>query len=198
MSRHALLFLDRDGTLMHDVGYPKDSADVRLIDGAADAVRGLVVLGFVPAVVSNQSGLARGLITPEEAQAVHARFVELFEAASGVRLPCWYCPHGPDDGCDCRKPKPGLLRIAASELGMVGKPGIMIGDKLSDVEAGVAAGYAGGKFDGDWVKFAVVLRHWFRKNVPQTGPLPVCGESWGGVLASTLLNPPVDGGRQES
>ena len=198
MSRHALLFLDRDGTLMHDVGYPKDPADVRLIDGAADAVRELVTLGFVPAVVSNQSGLARGLITRDEAQAVHARFVELFEAASGVRLPCWYCPHGADDGCDCRKPKPGLLRIAASELGMVGKPGIMIGDKLSDVEAAQAAGYAGGTFDGDWVKLAVVLRHWFRKNVSQTGSLPVCGEGWGGVLASTLLNPPVDGGRQES
>ncbi len=169
MPRHALLFLDRDGTLMHDVGYPKDPADVRLIAGAADAVRELVALGFVPAVVSNQSGLARGLITPEEAQAVHARFVEIFEATSGVRLPCWYCPHGPDDGCDCRKPKPGLLRTAAAELGMVGKPGIMIGDKPSDVEAAQAAGYAGGKFDGDWVKFVVVLRHWFRKNVSHSG-----------------------------
>ena len=168
MQRHSLLFLDRDGTLMHDVGYPKDPATVRLIAGAAAAVRELVALGFVPAVVSNQSGLARGLLTPDEAKAVHERFVTLFETASGVRLPCWYCPHGPDDDCDCRKPKPGLLRIAASELGMVGKPGIIIGDKPSDAAAGVAAGYAGGQFDGDWEKMEIVLRHWLRKNAPDS------------------------------
>src|SRR5262249_49479870 len=103
-----MLFLDRDGTLMADVGYPKDPADVRLLPRAAEAVREMVSLGFVPAVVSNQSGLARGFITQEQATAVHERFVSLFEAKSGVRLPCYYCPHGPDDGCDCRKPMPGL------------------------------------------------------------------------------------------
>src|SRR5215210_2961714 len=104
-----MLFLDRDGTLMEDVGYPNDPAAVRLLPGAADAVRELVGFGYVPAVVSNQSGLARGLITPDQADAVHRRFVELFEEASGVRLPAYYCPHGPDDGCDCRKPKTALL-----------------------------------------------------------------------------------------
>lgn len=156
--RLAMLFLDRDGTLMADVGYPKDPADVRLLTGAAEAVRELVGLGFVPAVVSNQSGLARGLITPEQATAVHDRFVSLFEASSGVRLPCYYCPHGPDDGCDCRKPMPGLLRIAASELGMTGRPGVMIGDKASDEEAATAAGYDAILFTGDWTYVAASLR----------------------------------------
>lgn len=139
--RLAMLFLDRDGTLIDDVGYPKDPADVRLIPGAADAVRELGGLGFVPAVVSNQSGLARGLVTPDQARAVHDRFVTLFEEASGVRVPCYYCPHGPDDGCDCRKPKTGLLRKAATDLEMVGRPGVLVGDKHSDVDAAHTAGY---------------------------------------------------------
>jgi histidinol-phosphate phosphatase family protein len=158
-----MLFLDRDGTLMEDVGYPKDPAAVRLLPGAADAVRELVCLGYVPAVISNQSGIARGLVTQEQADAVHRRFVELFEEASGVRLPAYYCPHGPDDGCDCRKPKTALLRRAAADLGMVGKPGVMVGDKTSDVEAACAAGYDGLLLD-DWSDIVRRLRdrltHW--------------------------------------
>lgn len=145
--RRAMLFLDRDGTLMEDVGYPNDAAQVRLIPGAAHAVRKLVAIGFVPVVVSNQSGLGRGLITQERADSVHNCFVERFEMASGVRLRCYYCPHVPEDDCACRKPKPGLLLRAVEELGMVGKPGLMIGDKDSDVMAGRAAGYQGFLFD---------------------------------------------------
>lgn len=136
MRRETLLLLDRDGTLMEDVGYPNDAATVRLVPGAADAVRELVQRGFVPAIVSNQSGIARGIVTTEQAKAVHDRFIVMFEDASGVRLPAFYCPHGPDDGCDCRKPEIGLLRRAAVELDKVGRPAVMIGDKTSDVEAG--------------------------------------------------------------
>jgi histidinol-phosphate phosphatase family protein len=134
------LLLDRDGTLIEDVGYPSDPARVRLMPGAAAAVKALTRLGFVPAVVSNQSGIARGLITPGQAAAVHSRFVELFAKASGLKLPCFYCPHGPDGGCDCRKPKPGLLTQATRALGLTGRPTVMIGDKPSDVAAGKAAG----------------------------------------------------------
>ena len=133
-----LLLLDRDGTLMEDVGYPNDPDAVRLIPGAAEAIRELGDCGFVPAVASNQSGIARGMISQEQALAVHGRFVELFERESGVRLPCYYCPHGPEDGCECRKPKPGLLVEAAKALDMVGRPAAMVGDKPSDVEAGRA------------------------------------------------------------
>lgn len=139
--RLAILFLDRDGTLIEDVGYPKDPANVRLLPGAADAVRDLVELGYVPAVISNQSGLARGLITHRQADDVHRRFVDLFRESSGLVLPCYYCPHGPDDGCDCRKPKTALLRRAAADLGLVDRPGVMVGDKHSDVDAAHAAGY---------------------------------------------------------
>lgn len=150
MNGRVLLLLDRDGTLMVDVGYPNDPAQVQLLPGAAEAIRELVRVGFVPAVISNQSGLARGWITPSQAERVHDRFVEMFEAASGVHLRCYYCPHGPDAGCDCRKPKPALLIQAATDLGLLGAPGLLIGDKLSDVEAGHAAGLDGLLFEGDW------------------------------------------------
>ncbi len=168
MSGPALLLLDRDGTLMVDVGYPNDPAQVQLLPGAAEAVRELVRVGFVPAVVSNQSGLARGLITPEQAEAVHDRFVEQFEAASGVLLCCYYCPHGPDDGCACRKPKPGLLNRAAADLGLIGVPGIAIGDKLSDVEAGRAAGLDGLLFQGDWLATLHEIRRRFPDHFGET------------------------------
>jgi D-glycero-D-manno-heptose 1,7-bisphosphate phosphatase len=127
---------------MEDVGYPNDPDRVRLITGAAEAVCELAALGFVPVVVSNQSGVARGLITPGQAAAVHERFVALFAARSGVRLSCFYCPHSPADGCDCRKPRPGLLERAAERSALVGAPAVMVGDKEVDVAAGRAFGAA--------------------------------------------------------
>jgi histidinol-phosphate phosphatase family protein len=132
--------LDRDGTLMEDVGYPRDPADVRLIAGAAAAVCDLAAAGFVPAVVSNQSGIARAVVTAGQAAAVHTRFVSVFAEASGLVLPCFYCPHGPDDGCDCRKPRTGLLQQAARELGLPAAGAVMVGDKPADVAAGRAVG----------------------------------------------------------
>lgn len=140
MARRAL-FLDRDGTLIVDVGYPKDPALVEPLPGAADALRALQN-EWALVVISNQSGLGRGLITEREAAAVHDRFVAVF-AAAGVRFAgCYYCPHAPGDGCACRKPAPGLLADAARELGLDLARSVMIGDKPSDLEAGRAAGCA--------------------------------------------------------
>ena len=134
------VFLDRDGTLIEDVGYPRDPARVTVLAGAVDALRELAGRGFVLAVVSNQSGLARGLVTPAEAAAVDARFRALF-AAEGVAFDAVeYCPHGPDDGCDCRKPAPGMLLEIAGRLGLDLAGSFMVGDKESDVEAGRRAG----------------------------------------------------------
>lgn len=91
-------------------------------------------------MVSNQSGIGRGLITPEEAAAVHARLEELL-AAEGVALAgVYYCPHAPDAGCDCRKPSPGLLLRAASDLGIDLAGSYAVGDQPRDVEAGRRAG----------------------------------------------------------
>src|SRR5439155_11509676 len=105
----AAVLLDRDGTLIEDAGYPRDPQRVRLLPGAAGALRALRAAGLALAVVSNQSGVGRGLVRPEEALAVHHRAEEAL-AAGGVRLAgAHYCPHAPQDGCACRKPSPGLL-----------------------------------------------------------------------------------------
>ena len=153
MARRAL-FLDRDGTLIVDVGYPRDPALVQPIEGAIDALR-VLQRDHALVVISNQSGIARGRITPAEAAAVHDRFVAMFESGGVTFAGFYYCPHGPDDGCRCRKPAPGLLEDAARELGLDLARSIMIGDKPSDLEAGRAAGCALVVPFGDW---AEVLR----------------------------------------
>ncbi len=135
------LFLDRDGTLIVDVGYPNDPEKVELVPGAAEALRELQAKWSL-IVVSNQSGIGRGMIDEREAAAVHARFVATF-AAQGVHFSgCYYCPHVPGAGCECRKPAPGLLLEAAQELVLDLSRSVMIGDKASDLEAGRAAGCA--------------------------------------------------------
>ncbi|MGL6073818.1 MAG: D-glycero-alpha-D-manno-heptose-1,7-bisphosphate 7-phosphatase [Fimbriiglobus sp.] len=148
-----LLFLDRDATLIEDTVYPKDPDAVKLLPGAAEAIRELATC-YQPAVVSNQSGIARGHITPLQARLVHERFVSLFLEASGVELRAWYCPHSPDDACGCRKPEPGLLRQAAAFYETeITAACVMIGDKPSDTDAGQAAGCGTNLlFTGDWSK----------------------------------------------
>jgi D-glycero-D-manno-heptose 1,7-bisphosphate phosphatase len=142
MAGDPAVFVDRDGTVIEDVGYPSDPDQVRLLDGAADALAQLRAAGFRLVVVSNQSGIGRGLIAPEDAERVHERFVAEL-AAGGVALDAVrYCPHAPEDGCDCRKPAPGLIVAAAAELGIDLSRSFVVGDRESDVEAGRAAGCA--------------------------------------------------------
>jgi histidinol-phosphate phosphatase family protein len=131
----AVLF-DRDGTLVEDVPYNGDPARVRPMAGAPAAIRRLRSAGVPTAVVSNQSGVARGLLTPDEVAAVNRRVEELL----GPLGPWAWCPHGPGDGCDCRKPAPGLILRAAAELGVAPERCAVIGDIGADVEAARAAG----------------------------------------------------------
>jgi D-glycero-D-manno-heptose 1,7-bisphosphate phosphatase len=139
VSRRAM-FLDRDGVLMEDVGYPRRVEDVRLLPGVGQALRRLRNAGFLLVVISNQAGIGRGIITPQAARAVHERLVELL-AQEGVVLDDFrYCPHHPDDGCRCRKPSPAMLLDAAGDLDIDTSASFMIGDKESDVEAGRRAG----------------------------------------------------------
>lgn len=140
MSRPAL-FLDRDGTLIVDVGYPRDPALVEALPGAIAALRELQRT-YALVIISNQSGIGRGLITDAEAAAVHARTVELFAQGGVTFAGAYYCPHAPEAACRCRKPAPGLLLDAARELDLDLARSIMIGDKPSDLDAGRAAGCA--------------------------------------------------------
>jgi D-glycero-D-manno-heptose 1,7-bisphosphate phosphatase len=140
MSARAAVFLDRDGTLIEDVGYISDPEDVRLVPGAAEALRALRGDGFALVVVSNQSGIGRGLTTQEQADAVHRRFLDELETADAEIDAAYYCPHTPDDGCPCRKPLPGLLLDAAHELELDLERSTMVGNSDVDVAAGEAAG----------------------------------------------------------
>jgi rfaE bifunctional protein nucleotidyltransferase chain/domain len=134
------LFVDRDGTVIEDVGYPRDAEEVRLLPGCGAALAALKKRGFALVVVSNQSGIGRGLIRADQAEAVHRRFARLLEEHGANADAVYYCPHAPEEGCDCRKPSPqGLLR-AARELGLCLQRSFMIGDKPTDVEAGQRAG----------------------------------------------------------
>ncbi|MDH2445389.1 HAD family hydrolase [Amnibacterium sp. CER49] len=131
----AVLF-DRDGTLVVDVPYNGDPDRVEAMPGAIEAVRRVRAAGLPTAVVTNQSGIARGIVTPEQVRAVNARVDELFGA-----FDAWcVCPHGPDDGCGCRKPGPGLVLDAASRLGVDPADTVVIGDIGADMGAAAAAG----------------------------------------------------------
>jgi len=134
----AVLF-DRDGTLVVDVPYNRDPALVEPMPTALAAVQALRAAGVPLGVVSNQSGVARGLITPSELAAVNARVEEIFGPFDTWQL----CPHGPEDGCPCRKPRPGLVLAAAEALGVPAAEVVVIGDIGADMGAAAAAGARG-------------------------------------------------------
>jgi D-glycero-D-manno-heptose 1,7-bisphosphate phosphatase len=147
----AAVFLDRDGTIIADRDYLADPRGVELLPGAAEGLRVLVRAGFLLVVVSNQSGVARGLF-PESAIARVNRAVALaLRRAAGVEIAGWYhCPHLPgakvaayDRTCDCRKPAPGLILRAARELSIDLGRSFAIGDRPRDCAAGRAAGLRG-------------------------------------------------------
>ena len=136
-----LVILDRDGVINRDSdAFVKSVAEWVPLPGSIDAIARLSKAGFTVAVASNQSGIARGLFGLEALEAMHARLHELVRAAGGKVDRIEICPHGPDDGCDCRKPAPGLLLKLASHygIGLAGVP--VIGDAARDLEAASAVG----------------------------------------------------------
>ncbi|UUU29943.1 HAD family hydrolase [Streptomyces sp. CA-210063] len=134
----AVLF-DRDGTLVHDVPYNGDPDRVRTVDGAHEAVGLLRSRGIRTGVVTNQSGIARGLLTDADVRRVNRRVDELLGP-----FDVWsVCPHGPDDGCHCRKPEPGLILWAAGRICTAPADCVVIGDIGADVEAARRAGAQG-------------------------------------------------------
>lgn len=135
MTRGAV-FLDRDGTLIRDTHYLGAPEQVELLPGIAQAVRRLNDAGWPVIVVTNQSGIARGLLTREDYDAVHERMTRLLHDESGARVDAAYlCPHHPDftGACDCRKPGTLLFRTAATDHALDLGASWYIGDKLRDV-----------------------------------------------------------------
>jgi D-glycero-D-manno-heptose 1,7-bisphosphate phosphatase len=131
-----VVILDRDGTIIVDRDYLDDPAGLSFLPGAAEALQWLHTHGFRLVVVTNQSGVARGRFGLERLALIHQRFAEMVALAGAHLEGIYFCPHGPDDGCDCRKPNTGLLEQAASELGFDLSSVIVVGDKESDIELG--------------------------------------------------------------
>lgn len=135
-----VLFLDRDGVVIEDRHYLADPEGVVLVAGAADAMRTAHAAGFRVVGVSNQSGLGRGRFGPGEFAAVMERLEQLLASEGAAFDAFHYCPHGPDDGCRCRKPAPGLLEEAALRVPFDPARSWVIGDKASDVALALGAG----------------------------------------------------------
>jgi HAD superfamily hydrolase (TIGR01662 family) len=134
-----LVLFDRDGTLVRDFPYNGDPAWIRPVDGAREALDRLRARGVRLGVATNQSGVARGLITRAQVEACNARLTELLGPFDTVQV----CPHGPDEGCTCRKPAPGMVLAACAELGVDPGRCVVIGDVAADLESAAAAGAAG-------------------------------------------------------
>jgi histidinol-phosphate phosphatase family protein len=135
----AAVLLDRDDTLIEDVPYNGDPDKVRPLPGARSALDRLRAAGCRLVVVSNQSGIGRGLVTEAQVRAVNTRVSELL----GPFEYMIFCPHAPEDGCECRKPAPGMVVRALALLGLPAIRAAMVGDIGGDVAAAAAAGVRG-------------------------------------------------------
>ncbi|HEX8354097.1 MAG TPA: HAD family hydrolase [Pyrinomonadaceae bacterium] len=163
------VFIDRDGTISEEVGYVNHISRYRVFPFAAEAVRALNEAGWLAVLVTNQAGVARGYFAEEMVGAVHGVLAAELERG-GARLDAvYYCPHHPSVGeppyrldCDCRKPRPGLIRRAAEDLGLDLARCWMVGDRHSDTELARNAG----------VRSAFVLTGYGR------GELEHQGHSW--------------------
>jgi D-glycero-D-manno-heptose 1,7-bisphosphate phosphatase len=136
-----LLILDRDGVINEDSqDFIKRPDEWVPLPGSLRALGTATQAGFRISIVSNQSGLARGLLQVEDLHRIHARLLHAAEHHGGVIDAFFFCPHGPEDRCDCRKPLPGLLQAAAARSGLALEDAVMIGDRESDIAAARAAG----------------------------------------------------------
>ena len=134
------VFLDRDGTIIRDVGYLSRPSDVDLLPGSLEALCEMSDAGLPLVLVSNQSGIGRGLISEEQAGLVHRRLEDLLAEADVCFAAAYYCPHHPKDRCRCRKPGPGLLEKASVDLNIDLITSAMVGDRVSDAQAGERSG----------------------------------------------------------
>jgi len=135
-----VVLLDRDGTIIEDSDYCCRVEDVHILPSVVEAIILLRKHGLRIAIISNQSGVGRGYFTETEVEQVNLHIMEELERHGAAIDKVYYCPHHPDDNCDCRKPKPGMILLAAEELGVTTGNLFMVGDKGTDIEAGKAAG----------------------------------------------------------
>lgn len=143
MNARRAVFFDRDGTLNEDRGYVTARQNFVVFPGVCEGIARLNALDLLVIVVTNQSAIARGFMTEQELFRLHEYFTETLRGV-GAHVDGWYwCPHHPEDGCDCRKPKPGMIWQAVKDFGLDVSRCFFVGDKVSDLEAAKAAGVPG-------------------------------------------------------
>lgn len=135
-----MVVLDRDGTLVLDRDYLDDPDGLEFLPGAVEGLRHLHQRGYRLIVISNQSGVGRGLFTLERLQQINARLEQMVRSAGAELAGIYCCPHRPEDACLCRKPGTELLLQAARDLGFDPAASVVIGDRASDVELGRRVG----------------------------------------------------------
>ena len=141
------IFLDRDGTLNPDPGYISNPDDFTLFPKIGSALKQLKDKGYLLILITNQSGIARGLITPEQLDSIHEKLQLLLKQDNAQLDAIYYCPHHPDfpdkhgvSICNCRKPAPGMILKAAKDMNIDIKNSFMIGDKASDINIALNSG----------------------------------------------------------
>ncbi|CAN5311072.1 D-glycero-beta-D-manno-heptose 1,7-bisphosphate 7-phosphatase [soil metagenome] len=153
------IFIDRDGTLIEEVNFLHRVADLRFFSYTIEAVKLLKKNGFLVLVVTNQSGIGRGIYTENDMHAIHEQIqADLTEKLDGF----YFCPHLPDEGCACRKPNPGMIEAAMRDYAIDLENSWIIGDKLLDIETG---------FDAE-IKTALVLTGYGRYDVEKLTRTP--------------------------
>ncbi|HDX8137108.1 TPA: D-glycero-beta-D-manno-heptose 1,7-bisphosphate 7-phosphatase [Campylobacter fetus] len=140
MKKIKAVFLDRDGVINKDLGYVSKIDDFEFCDGIFEALCGFLKLGFALFIVTNQSGIGRGYYTSDDFLNLTKFMLDEFKKEDIYIKKVYYCPHSPEENCDCRKPKPGMILKALSEFDINLKNSIMIGDKNSDMLAANSAG----------------------------------------------------------
>jgi histidinol-phosphate phosphatase family protein len=138
-TKHALskvIFLDRDGTIIEDKVFLGNPDEIEFFPGAIEAIKILRRLGYKIVVISNQSGIGRGILTKKMVNQVNESFLRSLKGKDAPVDALFFCPHHPDDNCDCRKPKTGMIKKAATELKLDLKDAVVIGDHLCDIELG--------------------------------------------------------------
>jgi D-glycero-D-manno-heptose 1,7-bisphosphate phosphatase len=135
-----VVVLDRDGTIVIDRGYLADPDGLEFAPGAPEALRWLWELGYRLVVITNQSGVGRGLFSVEQVEAMNRRLHAMVEKVGAKLAKIYFCPHVPEADCACRKPNLGLMEQAAAELNFNPRSSVVVGDKDSDIEFALRAG----------------------------------------------------------
>jgi histidinol-phosphate phosphatase family protein len=185
--KHEAVFMDRDGTIIKEKSYTSDPKDVELLPHTVAGIKLLSAKGFKLFVVTNQSGVSRGYFTLQSVYAVHNRMIELLKASGAFIDKIYFCPHSPEDNCECRKPKQGMIKQALQEFEIDLSRSYMIGDRSEDIGLGKGAGMKTILVLTGYGKFTLKLFN------PKLNPtLPETGEilSEYGIKALNPTSPP--------